>query len=58
MESITSIIDDSRQCSATSKLLFNYIGIASNDVGIGKDGKPKDLFEKGMAFHAKCTKAN
>lgn len=30
-------------------------GIATNDVGIGKDGAPKDSFERGMEFHAKCT---
>ena len=30
-------------------------GIATNDVGVGKDGKPKDSFERGMEFHAKCT---
>lgn len=36
-------------------ILSNYLGIATNDVGVGKDGKPKDSFERGMAFHAKCT---
>ena len=35
--------------------LFDFLGIATNDVGVGKDGKPKDSFERGMAFHAKCT---
>jgi electron-transferring-flavoprotein dehydrogenase len=30
-------------------------GVATNDVGIGKDGAPKDNFERGMEFHAKCT---
>ena len=25
-------------------------GIATNDVGIGKDGAPKDSFERGMEF--------
>lgn len=30
-------------------------GIATNDVGIGKDGAPRDSFERGMEFHAKCT---
>ncbi|XP_018326929.1 electron transfer flavoprotein-ubiquinone oxidoreductase, mitochondrial isoform X2 [Agrilus planipennis] len=30
-------------------------GIATNDVGIGKDGAPKDNFERGMELHAKCT---
>ena len=35
--------------------LFTFLGIATNDVGVRKDGKPKDSFERGMAFHAKCT---
>lgn len=30
-------------------------GIATNDVGIAKDGSPKDTFECGMELHAKCT---
>nr|CAB3243869.1 electron transfer flavoprotein-ubiquinone oxidoreductase, mitochondrial [Phallusia mammillata] len=30
-------------------------GIATNDVGIHKDGSPKDTFERGMEFHAKVT---
>lgn len=30
-------------------------GIATNDVGIAKDGSPKDNFERGMELHAKCT---
>ena len=30
-------------------------GVATNDVGIGKNGAPKDNFERGMEFHAKCT---
>ena len=34
---------------------MNNLGIATNDVGVGKDGKPKDSFERGMEFHAKCT---
>ena len=36
--------------------VFTYgSGIATNDVGLGKDGAPKDSFERGMEFHAKCT---
>ena len=36
--------------------VFTYVsGIATNDVGLGKDGAPKDSFERGMEFHAKCT---
>lgn len=30
-------------------------GIATNDVGIAKDGSPKESFERGMELHAKCT---
>lgn len=30
-------------------------GVATNDLGVGRDGKPKDSFERGMEFHARCT---
>ncbi|KAL1431435.1 hypothetical protein MTO96_014282 [Rhipicephalus appendiculatus] len=30
-------------------------GIATNDVGVAKDGSPKENFERGMELHAKCT---
>ncbi|KAK0176265.1 hypothetical protein PV328_000418 [Microctonus aethiopoides] len=30
-------------------------GVATNDVGISKDGSPKETFERGMELHAKCT---
>ncbi|XP_077287468.1 electron transfer flavoprotein-ubiquinone oxidoreductase [Arctopsyche grandis] len=30
-------------------------GIATADVGIAKDGSPRDMFERGMELHAKCT---
>ncbi|GAO14703.1 hypothetical protein UVI_02028830 [Ustilaginoidea virens] len=30
-------------------------GVATNDLGIGRDGKPRDTFERGMEFHAKVT---
>jgi electron-transferring-flavoprotein dehydrogenase len=30
-------------------------GVATNDLGIGRDGRPKDSFERGMEFHARCT---
>ena len=30
-------------------------GVATNDLGIGRDGKPKDNFERGMGFHARVT---
>lgn len=30
-------------------------GVATGDVGIAKDGSPKDMFERGMEFHSKVT---
>lgn len=30
-------------------------GVATNDLGVGRDGKPKDSFERGMAFYARLT---
>lgn len=30
-------------------------GVATNDLGLGRDGKPKASFERGMEFHARCT---
>merc|ERR1711936_1514900 len=44
---------------AASEVLYNEEGsvggVATNDVGIAKDGSPKDSFEPGMEFRAKCT---
>lgn len=43
---------------AASEILFDgdkVCGIATNDVGIAKDGSPKDSFERGMELRAKCT---
>lgn len=44
---------------AASEILYHedgsVKGIATNDVGIGKDGAPKESFQRGMEFHAKCT---
>lgn len=44
---------------AASEILYHedgsVKGIATNDVGIAKDGSPKDNFEAGMELHAKCT---
>ena len=44
---------------AASEILFNdkgaVMGIATNDLGIAKDGSPKDSFQRGMEFRAKCT---
>ncbi|XP_045479547.1 electron transfer flavoprotein-ubiquinone oxidoreductase, mitochondrial [Harmonia axyridis] len=44
---------------AASEVLYHedgsVKGIATNDVGIAKDGSPKANFERGMELHAKCT---
>ena len=44
---------------AASEVLYdkdgNVCGIATNDVGIAKDGSPKPSFERGMELRAKCT---
>eukprot|EP00088_Acartia_fossae_P040775 TRINITY_DN4250_c0_g1_i1.p1 TRINITY_DN4250_c0_g1~~TRINITY_DN4250_c0_g1_i1.p1 ORF type:complete len:615 (-),score=177.37 TRINITY_DN4250_c0_g1_i1:1101-2945(-) len=44
---------------AATEVLYNEDGsvggIATNDVGVAKDGSPKDSFERGMEFRAKCT---
>nr|XP_023655009.1 electron transfer flavoprotein-ubiquinone oxidoreductase, mitochondrial [Paramormyrops kingsleyae] len=44
---------------AASEVLFHedgsVKGIATNDVGVAKDGSPKDVFERGMELHAKVT---
>lgn len=44
---------------AASEVLFHedgsVKGIATSDVGIAKDGSPKDSFTRGMELHAKTT---
>ncbi|PNF21740.1 Electron transfer flavoprotein-ubiquinone oxidoreductase, mitochondrial [Cryptotermes secundus] len=44
---------------AASEVLYHedgsVKGVATNDVGIAKDGSPKDNFERGMELLAKCT---
>ncbi|CAL8304222.1 unnamed protein product [Arctogadus glacialis] len=44
---------------AAAEVLFHedgsVKGIATNDVGIAKDGSPKDTFERGMELHAQVT---
>jgi electron-transferring-flavoprotein dehydrogenase len=44
---------------AASEILYNnegsVMGVATNDLGIGRDGKPKESFERGMEFHARVT---
>uniref|UniRef100_T1GQ48 Electron transfer flavoprotein-ubiquinone oxidoreductase n=1 Tax=Megaselia scalaris TaxID=36166 RepID=T1GQ48_MEGSC len=45
--------------TAASEVLFHedgsVKGIATSDVGIAKDGSPKDTFARGMELHAKTT---
>ncbi|KAK6205483.1 uncharacterized protein RJT21DRAFT_129495 [Scheffersomyces amazonensis] len=45
---------------SVSELIYNESGdaikgVATNDLGIGKDGRPKSSFERGMEFHARVT---
>ena len=41
------------------EVLYNeggeVVGVATNDVGVAKDGSPKDTFERGMELRAKAT---
>ena len=45
---------------AASEILYksedgSVKGVATNDLGISRSGKPKDSFERGMEFHARLT---
>lgn len=44
---------------AASEVLYNsdgsVKGVATNDLGVSRSGKPKDSFERGMEFHARVT---
>ncbi|RAR07430.1 electron transfer flavoprotein-ubiquinone oxidoreductase [Stemphylium lycopersici] len=44
---------------AASEILYNHegvvTGVATNDLGISREGKAKDSFERGMEFHARVT---
>ncbi|KAF4553748.1 Electron transfer flavoprotein-ubiquinone oxidoreductase-like protein [Elsinoe fawcettii] len=44
---------------AASEVLYtpdgSVRGVATNDLGLGRDGKPKESFERGMEFHARVT---
>ncbi len=45
---------------AASEVLYNaddgaVKGVATNDLGIARDGKPKASFQRGMEFHARLT---
>ncbi|CDR42851.1 CYFA0S10e03026g1_1 [Cyberlindnera fabianii] len=45
--------------TAVSEVIYDSTGavkgVATKDMGIGKDGVPKDSFERGMEFHARVT---
>ena len=45
--------------SLSRKILQLFIlylkGVSTGDMGIAKDGSPKDTFTRGMEMHAKCT---
>jgi electron-transferring-flavoprotein dehydrogenase len=44
---------------AASEVLYrgdgSVKGVATNDLGLSREGKPKDNFERGMEFHARVT---
>lgn len=44
---------------AASEVLYgadgSVRGVATNDLGIARNGRPKDTFERGMEFHARVT---
>lgn len=44
---------------AASEIIYNHEGVvqgvATNDLGVARDGTPKDSFERGMEFRAKVT---
>lgn len=44
---------------AGAEILYNsdgsVKGVATNDLGLSRSGKPKDSFERGMEFHARTT---
>lgn len=44
---------------AGAEILYNHEGavkgVATNDQGVGRDGKAKPTFERGMEFHARLT---
>ncbi|KAJ2901791.1 hypothetical protein MKZ38_001372 [Zalerion maritima] len=33
----------------------SVLGVATNDLGLSRDGKPRESFERGMEFHARVT---
>lgn len=44
---------------AASEVLYkadgSVLGVATNDLGIARNGRPKETFERGMEFHARVT---
>lgn len=44
---------------AASEIVYNFDGsvkgVATNDLGLARDGKAKETFERGMEFHARVT---
>lgn len=44
---------------AASEVLYkpdgSVKGVATNDLGIGRDGRPRENFQRGMEFHARVT---
>lgn len=44
---------------AASEVLYkkdgSVAGVATNDLGLARDGSPKESYERGMAFHARVT---
>ncbi|CEL07935.1 Putative Electron transfer flavoprotein-ubiquinone oxidoreductase [Aspergillus calidoustus] len=44
---------------AASEIVYksdgSVLGVATNDLGVGRDGKAKETFERGMEFHARVT---
>lgn len=44
---------------AASEMVYNQDGsvrgVATNDLGLSRDGQPKESFERGMEFHARVT---
>ncbi|KAI9373733.1 hypothetical protein BJX61DRAFT_369620 [Aspergillus egyptiacus] len=44
---------------AASEIVYkpdgSVLGVATNDLGLGRDGKAKDNYERGMEFHARVT---
>jgi len=44
-----------KKLALTAARCGQVVGVATNDVGVAKDGAPKDSFERGMELRAKAT---